>query len=104
MMLSPFPWIDFPEPRCPQSPVSASPRLRTTLDLRDFRGGKPSTSYRRLTQIRIDNLVSLKKSNFFAGRVEGVHQTGEGAIEFEGREYDSLHSTLARILSATEAD
>src|SRR2546429_9760881 len=64
MMLSPFPWIAFPEPRCPQSRVPASPRLRTTLDLRDFRGGKPSTSYRRLTQIRIDNLVSLKNPIF----------------------------------------
>jgi len=64
MMLSPFPWIDFPEPRCPQFPVSVSPRLRTTLDLRDFRGGEPSTSYRRLTQIRIDNLVSLNNPTF----------------------------------------
>jgi hypothetical protein len=50
-----FPLIDFPEPRCQQFPVSVSPRLRTTLDLRDFRGAEPSTSYRRLTQNRIDN-------------------------------------------------
>ena len=62
-MLSPFPWIDFPEPRCPQFPVSVSPRLRTTLDLRDFRGAEPSTSYRRLTQIRIDNFGFPEQSN-----------------------------------------
>src|SRR4029077_18158564 len=38
--------------------------LRTTLDLRDFRGTEPSTSYRRLTQIRNDNLVSLNNPIF----------------------------------------
>jgi hypothetical protein len=64
MMLSPFPRIDFLEPRCPQFPVSVSPRLRTTLELCDFRGAEPSPSYRRLTQIRIDNLFSLNNPIF----------------------------------------
>jgi len=45
--------------QCPQFPVSVSPRLGTTLGLRAFRGAEPCTSYRRLTQIKIDNLASL---------------------------------------------
>ena len=56
-MFSPFSWIDFSEPRCPRLSLSISPRLRTTLDLRGFRGAETCTSYRRLTQISIDSLL-----------------------------------------------